>query len=426
MKFLKHLSLYTFVGVISAGINFFIMPVLTHYLSPADYGLLAICNTYVTILLPIVSISAYTLLSVEYFNQNNKEIYASQFSSIQLIPLFNSILLSFVVWGFYGRFADDLELGAAGIRWGFIILFLTLFNIYGDQFSQYLILQKKAAKFAFYSLLRVAIEVSLTVYFIVYNKWGWQGRMYSWLITSAAFFLIGFFYFYRQGLIRINIHWKYIREGILFGSPLVLHGIGKFVINQSDRIFIAKMVSLEAAGIYNIGYTVGSLVMIAVNAYFNFYSPFLMERLANITEHRRLQIVKMSYYYVLGCIVLLLLIVSFTPLFFRWFIDRRYSEGVHYVFWVALGYCFWGGYMLFSSFIFFLKKSRILGWLAIFNVASNLLFNYYFIQQFGAIGAAYATTLSFFLLMVLVAVITQKLLPMPWRQVRAANAVGLT
>jgi O-antigen/teichoic acid export membrane protein len=426
MKFLKQVSLYTLVGIIGAGINFFIMPLLTHYLSPADYGLLAICNTYVTILLPVVSISAYALLSVEYFNQKSKEVYASQFSSIQLIPLFNITLLAVLVWAFYGRFADDLELGGTGVKWGFIILALTLFNVYGEQFGQYLILQKKAGKFAFYFLLRVVIEVSLTVYFIVYNRWGWQGRIYSWLITSAVFFAIGFVYFYKQGLIRTTVHVKHIREGIVFGSPLVLHGVGKFVINQSDRLFIAKMISLDAAGIYNIGYTIGSLVMIAVNAYFNFYSPFLMERLADITEHRRLQIVKMGYYYVFGCVVLLCLIALCTPFFFRWFIDNRYLDGVGYVFWVALGYCFWGGYMLFSGFIFYLRKSGILGWLAVFNVVTNLVFNYFFIQLFGAIGAAYATALSFFLLMMLVAVIAHKLLPMPWRNVRAASAVGLS
>jgi len=426
MKFLKQVSLYTLVGVISAGINFFIMPVLTHHLSPADYGLLAIFNTYVTILIPIVSVSAYALLSVDYFNQKNKNKYASEFTSIQLIPVFNAVLLSFMVWGFYGRFADDLELGGTGIGWGYIILTITLLSIYFEQFIQYLILQKKAALFSFYSLLRVGIEVTLTFYFIVYKGWSWEGRMYSWLITSVLFFVIGFVYFYKQGLVSTSINMKYIREGIVFGGPLVLHGIGKFVVNQSDRLFIVKMVSMEAAGIYNIGYTVGSLVLIVVSAFFNFYSPFLMERLADITETGRLQVVKMSYYYIIGCIVLLVLILLLTPLFFTLFIDSRYYEGTKYVFWVALGYCFWGGYMLFSGFIFYLKKSGILGWLAIFNVLTNLAFNYFFIKIFGAIGAAYATALSFFLLMLLVAIITQRLLPMPWRNFRGARLIKLS
>jgi len=426
MKFLKQLSLYTLVGIISAGINFFIMPVLSHYLLPGDYGMLSLFNTYITILIPIVSISAYSILSVDYFKQKNKKVYASQFTSIQIIPFFNTALLSIIVWSFYGSFADDLELKGTGVKWGFIILALTLLNIYYEQFIQFLIIQKKAGAFAFFSLVKVGIEVGLTFYFIVWRGWNWEGRMYSWLIVSVVFFVIALIYFYSQGLLKGPVRFHYIREAILFGSPLVLHGIGKFVVNQSDRLFIVKMISLEQAGIYNVGYTVGSLVMIAVNAFFNFYTPFLMERLADVTEERRLQIVKMSYYYILGCILLLLIMLLATPLFFRWFIDPRYSGGAKYVFWVALGYCFWGGYMLFSGFIFYLKKSRILGWLAIFNVATNLFFNYFFIKACGAIGAAYATALSFFLLMLLVAIITQKLLPMPWRNVRAAKSIGLS
>jgi O-antigen/teichoic acid export membrane protein len=426
MKFLKQLSLYTLVGVIGAGINFFIMPVLSHYLTPADYGLLSLFNTYVTILIPVVSISAYSLLSVDYFKQRNKQLFASEFTSIQLIPLFNTCLLAVIVWFSYGSIANALELKGAGVIWGLLILLLTVLNIYYDQFIQFLILQKKAKQFAFFSLLKIGIEIGLTFYFVVAKRLGWEGRMYSWLIVSVAFFVIGFMYFLREGFIKRPVSINFIKEGIRFGSPLVLHGIGKFVVNQSDRLFIVKMVSLEQAGIYNIGYTVGSLVMIAVNAFFNFYTPYLMERLTDATEEKKMQIIKLNYYYIAGCIGLLFCILVFAPVFFNYLIDPRYKSGLSYVFWVALGYCFWGGYMLFSGFIFYLKKSRILGWLAVFNVVTNLVFNYFFIKLFGAIGAAYATALSFFLLMILVAVIVQRLYPMPWSQIKKARAVNLS
>jgi O-antigen/teichoic acid export membrane protein len=426
MKFLKQLSLYTLVGVIGAGINFFIMPVLSHYLTPADYGLLSLFNTYVTILIPVVSISSYSLLSVDYFKQKDKKAFASEFSSIQLIPVVNTLVLTIVVWFCYGSIANVLELKGAGIKWGLLILLLALLNIYYDQFTLFLVIQKKAKQFAFFSLLKIIAEIGLTFYFVVSRGFGWEGRMYSWLIISVAFFVIGFVYFFREGFIKLPISISFIKEGIRFGSPLVLHGIGKFVVNQSDRLFIVKMVSLEQAGIYNIGYTVGSLVMIAVNAFFNFYTPYLMERLTDATEEKKMQIIKLNYYYIAGCIGLLLCILVFAPVFFNYLIDPRYKSGLSYVFWVALGYCFWGGYMLFSGFIFYLKKSRILGWLAVFNVVTNLVFNYFFIKLFGAIGAAYATALSFFLLMILVAVIVQRLYPMPWSQIKKARAVNLS
>jgi O-antigen/teichoic acid export membrane protein len=166
--------------------------------------------------------------------------------------------------------------------------------------------------------------------------------------------------------------------------------------------------------------------MVAISAFFNFYTPFLMERLSNLQLNSKLQIVKMNYYYILGCLLMLLLVLIFTPLLFSLLIDPRYIGGVKYVFWVALGYCFWGGYMLFSGFIFFTKKNKILAWLALFNVLTNLVFNYYFISWFGAIGAAYATALSFFMLLVIVAIIASRLVPLPWKQFKAIRAVHLS
>ena len=134
----------------------------------------------------------------------------------------------------------------------------------------------------------------------------------------------------------------------------------------------------------------------------------------------------MGYFYFGGCLLLLLLIILLTPMFFRYFIDLRYVEAVKYVFWVALGYCFWGGYMLFSGFIFFFKRNYILGWLSIFNVITNLILNYILINAYGAIGAAYATALSFLLIMLMVMYITHRFMPLPWFSYRSIKTVKLT
>jgi O-antigen/teichoic acid export membrane protein len=425
MSFIKQISLYTFVGLFGAAINFFVMPALSHYLSPADYGLLSLFNTYITILIPLVSLSAYTLLNVDYFKEKDKQVFASKFTSIQTIPFFTSIILSFFIWQFYKPLSDALELKDTGKGWGLIMLLITFLTVYYEQFFQFLILQKKAFLFAAYTIIKVLFEVGLTFYFVIGKSYGWEGRIYSWLIATALFVTIGAVYFCKQGFLKGDIKLKYIKEGILFGSPLILHGLGKFVVNQSDRIFIAKMVSISEAGIYSIGYTVGSLVMIGVNAYFSFYSPFLMERLSDITEEKKLQIVKMAYLYGVACVFVLILIIFLTPVFFKILIAPNYYKGVNYVFWVALGYCFWGGYMLFSGFIFFFKKNKILGWLAVFNIVTNLLFNYLFIKIFGAIGAAYATALSFFLLFILLVIIVRRLMPLPWFSYRKIRSVRL-
>jgi Na+-driven multidrug efflux pump len=85
-----------------------------------------------------------------------------------------------------------------------------------------------------------------------------------------------------------------------------------------------------------------------------------------------------------------------------------------YVFWVGLGFFFWGIYLIFAGYIFFLKKNFILAVLAVVNVTLNLGFNYVFINAFGAIGAAYATCLSYFIVALIISIWSNKLYPMPW------------
>jgi O-antigen/teichoic acid export membrane protein len=418
MKFIQQISLYTFVGFIGAGINFFIMPVLSHYLSPADYGLLSLFNTYVTILIPIVSLLANSILSIEYFKEKNKKTFSDKFASLQIVPVITSLLLSILVWQFYSRSAHLLELQGTSLTWGFIIVLITFCTIYVELFFSFLIIEKKAILYAIYTLFRVFFEVSLTLFFVIYKQWNWEGRMYAWLITSIVFMTAAFLYFYRKGYIRGKLHLPFIKTGILFGLPLILHTVGKFVINQSDRIFIAKMISLEEAGIYNIGYTMGMLIMIVINAFFNFYTPFLLERLADLTDEKKIQIVRMNYLYSIAIIVILVLLTFITPYFFGLLVDTRYNSGIKYVFWVGLGYVFWGGYMLFALYINYFNKNKILGWLALMNVATNLLFNYFFIKWVGAIGAAYATALSFFLVFIIIAYKANQLVQLPWLSIK--------
>src|SRR5215467_15438094 len=209
MKFIKQISLYTFVGLFGAAVNFFVMPVLSHYLSPADYGLLSLFNSYITILIPLFSLSAYSLLNVDYFKEKNKQVFSSEFTSLQIIPLFTSLIFGIVIWLFYKPLSGILELTGTTTGWGIAMLLITFLTIYCEQFLQFLILQKKAIAFAVYTAVKVLIEVGLTFYFVIGKHCGWEGRMYSWLITISLFFVIGAIYFYRQGLLNGNVRFKY-------------------------------------------------------------------------------------------------------------------------------------------------------------------------------------------------------------------------
>jgi O-antigen/teichoic acid export membrane protein len=218
--------------------------------------------------------------------------------------------------------------------------------------------------------------------------------------------------------LTLHVKKKYLKAGILFGLPIILHTLGKFVTNQSDRIFIAKMVSIKEAGIYNIGYQVGMVILIFVNAVTSFIQPFLFERLSNLTEKAKIEIVRVSYLIILGMLALLLLLTFVTPFFFYYLIDKSYLGGRIFVFWTGLGYFFWAIYVVFAGYIFYLKKTKILGYLSILNISLNLVLNYFLILKFGPIGASYATCISYFVIASIITIVATSFYSLPWLKAR--------
>ena len=414
LRFLKHLSLYTIVGFLNPAINFFLTPLLSHYLLPADYGLLALFNSYITLLIPLISIVAYALLSIEYYKEKDANTYASKFVSIQIIPVVNFIWMAILGWSLFYQYSDAIELRNVDRIWIIVILLVSFSTVYVDTLFTFLIIKRRVVLYTIYSVLRALLETGITIWLIVYKGYGWEGRILSAFIISLLFLVLAILYFRRQGYLRGEIRWDYIKAGIIYGSPLILHAVGKVVMNQSDRLFITKLRDIEVAGIYSVGYTVGSVILILVNVFNNLLTPYVYERLANLTEKAKIQLVKASYLFGAATLVILLLLIPVSKLLFSQFIDPKYIEGSRYVFWIGLSYFFWGCYLLFSGYIFYYNKTKLLAQLSIVSIGCNILFNYLFISKVGAIGAAYSTALSFLIVFIIVAIKANKLVALPW------------
>lgn len=390
------------------------MPYLSHYIDPAGYGVLSMVNSVVTILIPLVGLTASGLLSVEYYRIKDKEEFASLFSSIQAIPILPGILFLLTCLFFQESIAHFLEIPIGKSYWIPVSVIIALLTIYYENLLVLNVIEQRPKLYLKFSLVRLFVEVGLTLLFVSAFGMGWEGRLCSWMIATVISFFLSAFYFRSRALLTLRISKVYIRAGILFGLPLILHTIGKFVINQSDRIFIAKMVSIEEAGIYNIGYQVGMVMMILVTAITNFIQPFLYARLSDLNLQSKIEIVKTSYGIIIGLFFCLVMLTLASPILFNYLIDKNYAGGYVYVFWTGLSYFIWGVYMVFAGYIFYAKKTKVLGVLSVVNVILNIMLNYFLILKFGAIGASYATCISFFVVTIVVLKKAESLFPLPW------------
>lgn len=418
-KTIKSIVIYNIASVLPAAISFLITPLLSYYLTPADYSVIALINTYLLLVQPFVGFVASGLITVEYFNLKDKpREFSSLFSSILLIPIIPVIVLTLVTWVYFKPLCNLASLPANGpmVLPLYFIAFLVITN---EVLAAYLVIKKKHTSYAIVSIGKAILEVTLTWLLVIKKGMSWEGRIYALYISTFLMFALAMVIFFRENLLTIrDIQKKYIYAGLVFGMPLIFHMLGKFAINQSDRIFLAKLATKEDLGIYNMAYMFGSLSLFYIAALNNYLTPYLFERLARKTEKDSREIVKAIRLSFLSIIGVSILVIAFSVFCYYFLISKQYFRGLFYIPWIALSYILWGGYNLFAGFFFFAQKTKFLGKLGVLNAVANMILNFVLIKTFGTFGAVLATLLSFLLVFLIIFFYSKKLFTAKWFNIK--------
>ena len=383
---------------------------MTRYLTPSDYGIVATFNVLLAVMVVFVGLSMHGAVNVNFFKLNKDELkkYIGNVFSI----LFSSFLLVFaVVYILKSNFSFLTKFPENWIPFIVIIaLFQSIFTIIIGLWQ----VEQKSLPYGFFQISRTILNVSLSIVFVVLLGWGWQGRILGVIITSFIFGLLSIFVIYKREYIKFSFNKKYIKDALFFGVPLIPHALGGWIMTSIDRIFINSMVGVDATGIYTVGYQVGAIIGLLAHSFNLAWTPFLYEKLKENNYSTKLKIVKFTYLYDVGIILVALVLSFIAPYFLKFFVSKNFYFAYKYVLWIALGYAFRGMYFMVAGYIFYIKKTYILAWVTFSSAGINIILNYFFIKANGAIGAAQATTITFFVQFIMVWILSARVYKMPW------------
>jgi O-antigen/teichoic acid export membrane protein len=403
-------SAYFISTILNQAVNFLLLPLFTKHLSTTEYGILSVTNTTLSVITILVMTGADGAVRREFYKKEGKE-YASFFSSSLVTVLVSFVIVTGACWLLSGYFQRVYQLPAF---WLILLPVIALMNVlYTVLLGQYRV-QQQAVQFAIFSNLHTLMNLGLAVWLVAGQKAGYEGRLYSIFWTNMAFFAVAAFVLIRKKILTRDVKKKYSIASWKYGLPLIPHQLGGLVVAFSDRYFLASKLGLDETGIYNIGYTIGSIIGVIEGTIGLAFVPFLFENLKENSPTSLKRIVKTTYLFVGFLLAAVLGLWAVSGFVFEYFIDPKYWAGQQYVLPIALGYFFSGCYKLASGYIFYTGKTMNLTMLAFLNVATGLTFNYFFIKWWGAMGAAFATMSCFFIMFMMTAYISNKLLPMPW------------
>lgn len=412
-SFVSGAGVYLFSNILNAIIPFILLPILTRYLDPAEYGEVAMFQTLLGALGAFVGVAFVGAISRKYYDPDiTKEEMASFIGScVQLIVIFSLIVFS-VLFVFQDKFAEWLSLKPSYIFFAVLVAFCMV--IISIRLAQWQV-QKKSVKYGILQISQSLLNMLLSLLLVVVLLRGAEGRIDALIIVNLVFVVIALILLKKDKLLTIFVWRKdYLSEALKFGIPLMPHIAGGFLLTTVDRFVINKEIGLAEAGIYMVAVQLTAAIGIVFDAINKAYVPWLFEKLKADQTKDKQKIVKLTYAWFVLIIVGVMLSFLIGPPLVVLIAGEEYAEAGEIIGWLVLGQGFQGMYLMVTNYIFYSKRTGLLSVASISSGILNLVLLVVLIRAFGLEGAAFAFAISMGMRFVLTWWIAQKRHPMPW------------
>jgi O-antigen/teichoic acid export membrane protein len=420
-----HSAIYGTADVLGNLVNFLLVPLYTAFLSPAEYGTLALLLAFSALAKIAFRLQLDSGFFRIYYDHDDPEerrrlvgsvLLFSALAGGALLALLVLVLgpLTALVLGGDTAVARRLVLlAAADVFMGsFAFVPLLLLRIDGQ-----------AARFAAYSTARHFLNTLLKVALVLLG-FGIAGVLVADLLATTALAL-GLLPVLR-GRVRAVLDRALLRPVISFSLPRVPHAVMVQALNMADRFLLDRFVSRAELGTYQVAYTFGTGVKFALSAFEPAWQPFVYaearapgarERLARLATPVFVAFVAVGTGFAVVSPELLALMTPANPEF-------RAAAPVIPV--VAFAYVLHGLFLLTSVGLGIAKRTGFYPAITAAAAATNIGANLLLVPRLGIMGAAWATLLGYAVMAGLGAWASARAYPIPfsWPRLLGALAAG--
>ena len=298
--------IYVIADILNKILPFLMLPVITYYLNPEDYGTLSVIESISGILAVFVGLGSQDLIQVYFFKKGPSALKKFIGNSI-VISFFNSILFFFIFLLFSKFFKDFFGLEMIWLTYAVILTFC-LFII--KICTSVLIAQGKSILFGKFQNLNTLTILITTIIFIVVFKWNWQGRIYSLVISGILFTIYSIFYLKKNELLEFKADYNNFLSDLKASIPILPYSLSFWLSNGALLLIMASLIGKEQTGIYSGAMRIALIISFITITLNRVWQPMIYDLLSrkNIDSDRTA--VKRTYFYILiiifSCISLLL------------------------------------------------------------------------------------------------------------------------
>lgn len=393
-RFASEVTLLTVSNLLPTMTGFITLPIISRYLAPEDYGILALIAAYTTTFAIFVNFQLHSCIPrhiQDYDELGRKEFFSSLMFTVFFISLvylgLSLYLQDSLVGFFYNTEIAYFPLFLLATLNVVAILFINITN-------SFLVVEKKASKILISNVVATFVGVIASVWLIVVEDMGVLGSVIGTLLSAICLLLIQLV-FVRNNFV-VSFRWEAIRSSLIFGVPVIPHALGGYLFMYFDKILLEKWVALAAIGVYSIAGRFSMVYKIFVNSFASVLSPVFMEsHKRGGEEGARALIYKVSgiWFPLVGVSYIFFIILSEYVL--RVMVPEEYYGAIPLIPFLCLAWVVRAVYIFPINSFYATKKTY---WLPVGTLSAGFLnvgLNLIWIPVWGIWGAALATVVAF-------------------------------
>lgn len=384
----KDTLFYGLGSVLQGFIAFLLFPIYTRVLTQADFGAQDLVLTAVTILSYFLILGLDSGTARHYYDAETPAEKSAILSTWLLFELATSIPFVLLLMAFArpisGWFFNNpdlapyFRLGVAALPVSMAVRVMTLtlrLTFQAKRFSQIVV----------FGALTQALAAILLV---VVLRMGVSGVFLAILASAVMQLLVGLHFTYPN--YRLAFSGRLLKSMLAFGVPLVPASLSIWVLNNSNRYFLAHLTTLSEIGLLGVGVRMSNILTMLISAFLTAWPPFAYSLFKEVEVARRTY-AKILTYFLLAASFIAIGLTVFGREAVIILATEAYEASVYVLPWLLFSAIAWGAVSIVGVGCDMARKSYHYSIATILGALVTTALNILLIPRFSIRGAAAAT-----------------------------------
>jgi O-antigen/teichoic acid export membrane protein len=405
-----HAAIYTLSNFAVGGVPFLLLPVLTRFLDPAAYGVIAMFTLVVSLISVGVGLNVHGAVTVRYFDRSSYDI--PKYVSTTFVILAVSTVLMLVLVSIVGP--KLAEVTSIPKQWLYVAVLVAFLQFLVQVLLALWQASKKPINYGALRVMHAFLDAIGSIVLVLVLAFSWQGRLSGLLAAWLFAAIIAIYFLIREGWLVWSIDPNYAKDALNYGIPLVPHVVGGLLLGMADRFIVNSVLDVSSTGIYVVAVQLGLILGMLADSFNKAFAPWLMEKLSDINYDSQKKIVIFTYVYFLIIIAFAALLAFVAPFVLPYIVGSQFQTVGPLLVFILFGNAFIGMYYMVTNYIFYSRRTGLLSALTISVGVITVALSWILINAYGIKGAAIGFMLGQASLFFGAWILSNYCVPMPW------------